>query len=109
VIFRNRVDIDQVPNTGAGDLDFVDIGIYEFSHEDTVVGPPETFRLQLDQNYPNPFNAQTMINFTIASSNWADLEIYDIAGQLVYSRKFTGMQPGPISTIWNGKDDSESG
>lgn len=33
--------------------------------------------------YPNPFNANTIINFSLSQSSFADIKIYDLGGRLV--------------------------
>ena len=40
---------------------------------------PEKYSLL--QNYPNPFNPSTTINFTIATSEFVSLKIYDVLGK----------------------------
>jgi agmatine deiminase len=42
---------------------------------------PEEYTL--GQNYPNPFNPQTVINFSIGSSNVVELVVYDALGREV--------------------------
>jgi len=39
----------------------------------------------LNQNYPNPFNPSTTINFSIQSSDFVSLKIYDVLGNEVAS------------------------
>ena len=40
-------------------------------------------RFNLDQNYPNPFNPSTTISFSIPSSGFTSLKVYDILGNEV--------------------------
>ena len=37
----------------------------------------------LEQNFPNPFNPETRIRFTLASTQHAELKVYDILGREV--------------------------
>ena len=70
------------------------------SFEDTTIvgiedesGLPSDFRLF--QNYPNPFNPQTSIRYTVLSSTYVNLIVYDILGRevttLVNEEKYSGM------------------
>jgi hypothetical protein len=62
------------------------------------------------KNYPNPFNPETIISFTIPSgmqSDYAELNIYNIQGELV-KKLFAGkIQPGTYLSKWNGKNSFE--
>lgn len=40
-------------------------------------------RFELAQNYPNPFNPSTQIRFTLRTSNFARLTVYDVLGREV--------------------------
>ena len=53
----------------------VTTGIEQFSEI------PEKFNLE--QNYPNPFNPSTTISFSIPSSGFTSLKVYDILGKEV--------------------------
>jgi hypothetical protein len=61
--------------------------------------PTEIFSLKhvfpniskLDQNYPNPFNPSTKITFTVATSSYTSLRIYDILG-----REIAGLIDGKV-------------
>lgn len=44
---------------------------------------PSEYRLE--QNFPNPFNPSTVINYSIPSSGFVKLSIYDITGKEIYS------------------------
>lgn len=57
-------------------------------------------------NYPNPFNLTTTIEFTIPSSCFTSLVIYNITGQKVRELVSNKMSAGKHSVVWNGKDDN---
>lgn len=104
-----RYDDPNTPNTGAGDIDYVDIGIYEYYPALVpVVNPPaltpETHKLL--ENFPNPFNGVTKINFTLRQTGWAEISIYDILGREVFHRRFDRLLPGQHSLLWNGRSSS---
>jgi hypothetical protein len=62
---------------------------------------PELF--SLSQNYPNPFNPTTNIRFTIPSSNFTTLKIFDLLGKevtvLVNEKKDAGEYTVPFNAV----------
>jgi hypothetical protein len=44
---------------------------------------PVPTEFMLDQNYPNPFNPSTSINFSISTSGFTTLKVYDVLGHEV--------------------------
>ncbi len=64
----------------SGELPFIDIGV---SVEQTNLQIPDNFNLS--QNYPNPFNPTTTISFDLNKEASVQLNIYNIAGELVQS------------------------
>ena len=102
-----RTDIPEIPNTGAGDIDYVDIGVIEYyrditSIEDEYTSLPEYFNYL--SNYPNPFNNSTRIDFVFSKGDWANIKIFNILGREVFSRSFDELTPGNHSLLWNGRD-----
>jgi type IX secretion system substrate protein/fungalysin/thermolysin propeptide len=57
-----------------------DFELLDFEIEVSVEGVPEINGVELAQNFPNPFNPATSINFTLASSQWVSLKVYDLLG-----------------------------
>ncbi len=51
--------------------------------------------------YPNPFNAQTMISFTLATTEKAHIAIYDISGRLVEMLADRTFGAGRNSIVWD--------
>jgi cysteinyl-tRNA synthetase len=60
----------------------------------------------LSQNYPNPFNRSTMIEFTLPSSGYVTLDIFNTACQKVRVLLSGFMTTGTHSVIWDGTHDS---
>ncbi len=63
---------------------------------------PVEFRLE--QSYPNPFNPSTTINFSIPSSSFVFLKIYDVNGKEVAVIIKKELPEGNHSIKWNAAD-----
>ncbi len=50
--------------------------------------------LSLLQNYPNPFNPSTMIEFSIAESDYVEIQVFDLTGRKVADILSGMMSPG---------------
>ncbi len=53
-------------------------------------------------NYPNPFNRSTMIKFSLAEPGEVQLNIYNLAGQMICSLAKGYLPVGEYDAIWNG-------
>jgi L-ascorbate metabolism protein UlaG (beta-lactamase superfamily) len=60
----------------------------------------------LNQNYPNPFNPTTNIRFTLPSSSFTKLEIFDSLGQLVNTIISHNLNAGEYSMSWNSTNQT---
>ncbi|MEW6061474.1 MAG: M14 family zinc carboxypeptidase [Bacteroidota bacterium] len=65
-------------------------GMDDFLQEPTVVNVQGAFTFvpretNLEQNYPNPFNPNTTISFTLHTSGFVSLNVFDIVGRKVVS------------------------
>jgi len=56
----------------------------------------------LEQNYPNPFNPKTIINYSIAKSEFVEIKIYNSLGQEIKTLVNEINQPGNHSINFNG-------
>lgn len=56
---------------------------------------------QLFNNYPNPFNPITTISYQLPKSEFVNLSIYNVAGQLVETMVSEYKNVGYHSVIWN--------
>ncbi|HEX9970757.1 MAG TPA: DUF362 domain-containing protein [bacterium] len=59
-------------------------------------------RLELNQNYPNPFNSSTQIEFKLADSNLAKLNVYDARGRKINTLLDGELFPGEYSLKFDG-------
>ncbi len=59
----------------------------------------------LNQNFPNPFNAETTIEFSVPTSTFADIMIYNITGQHIRHLYQKNVPPGTYHMQWNGETD----
>ena len=61
-------------------------------------------RFALEQNYPNPFNASTTIQFSIASSCQATLDIFNTLGEHVKTLLSEHLAPGYYQAVLDASD-----
>jgi hypothetical protein len=107
-------EVNQYAGIGKGltlgtDLSLYAVGMFYYSvikysqstptEVEQISGIPEKFNLE--QNYPNPFNPSTTISFSISSSAFTSLKIYDVLGNeistLVDEYKPTGVYEVKLS------------
>jgi phosphatidylserine/phosphatidylglycerophosphate/cardiolipin synthase-like enzyme len=77
-----------------GGTDSVTVGV-----EELASGVPSTF--SLEQNYPNPFNPSTTIRFSIPSTQFVALHVYDILGRNVVTLVNEKMNGGKYRVEFN--------
>ncbi|MBI2427669.1 MAG: Ig-like domain-containing protein [Ignavibacteriales bacterium] len=63
--------------------------------------PIQPLVYSMEQNYPNPFNPQTSIDFTIASTGFVTLKVYDIVGREAAILVNGMVAPGKYSAVWD--------
>ncbi|KAA3620407.1 MAG: T9SS C-terminal target domain-containing protein [Calditrichaeota bacterium] len=59
----------------------------------------------LEQNYPNPFNPETTVKFTLAQSDDAVVQIFNVLGQHVRTLVDEKLDAGTHTMQWNGADN----
>ena len=68
----------------------------------TVNQTPQNF--SLSQNYPNPFNPVTTISYQLPKSNFVQLSIYNITGQLIETLVNGHNNAGYHTVLWNASE-----
>lgn len=61
---------------------------------------------ELKANYPNPFNPTTTIEYSLASTAFVQLDIYNISGQKVKTLANDTQAAGTYSAEWDGTDNN---
>lgn len=81
---------------------------FEFAEEEIQVSAegetPTGFALK--GNYPNPFNPSTTIEFSLHETGFAELTVYNLAGQKVLELVSGTLSEGIHSVVWNGLNDN---
>ena len=65
------------------------------------VPPPVPTAFRLFQNYPNPFNPTTRIQYSVPSTQYISLKIYDVLGREVALLVDGIRQPGTYTVRWD--------
>jgi hypothetical protein len=79
------------------------------AYDRTVVGAQEDRSTvpatsTLLQNYPNPFNPRTSIKFTLHTSVFASLKVYDVLGRQVGTLVNEALPSGEYSRTWDASN-----
>ena len=85
-------------------LEFFELELIEYSVQSSVdvkKSPNIPILFRLHQNYPNPFNPETTISYQLPKSEFVNLSIYNIAGQLVETLVNEHKNVGYYSVKWN--------
>ncbi|MBN1294402.1 MAG: T9SS type A sorting domain-containing protein [Candidatus Latescibacteria bacterium] len=81
-------------------------GLYSYhgSTVTSVLKTKEPVEFILFPNHPNPFNPSTTLTYTLPSSGFASLVIYNVTGQKVREFVSDTLTAGTHSFVWDGKD-----
>lgn len=78
-------------------------GVVGIKEEKKITNAIKSFSLL--QNYPNPFNPSTTIEYQIPSAGNVEVNIYNIAGQLVKNISNGFQNGGSYKVNWNSKNN----
>lgn len=87
-------------------------GLFVLEHEIAHAGPLTRggkdlpVKATLLPNYPNPFNAYTVIPFRLGQSGAVEVQVYNIAGQIVRHLAPDPLPYGFHAIEWDGRDDT---
>ncbi len=80
----------------------VDIGVHEYqSVTDVATEPIASSKFTLFNNYPNPFNPSTVIKFTLPTSQFVNLSVYNMLGEKISELVNGDMSAGNHSVTFN--------
>ena len=63
-------------------------------------------RFYLCNNYPNPFNSSTAFEYELDIASIIEVQIFDLLGREIYSKRIGNQNPGLYKFTWNGKDNN---
>jgi hypothetical protein len=72
-----------------------------------VSNPNEPTQYTLSQNYPNPFNPSTKISYSLNTSGFVTIKIYDILGQEITTLVNEHKKPGSYEAIFNANSTNK--
>src|SRR5690606_23425938 len=79
-----------------------DRGLYKSSYSLSDMNIINNF--SLSQNYPNPFNSLTNIIYTLSSSSFVQIKIYDILGREVETIVSKQQDKGEFNITWQPRN-----
>ncbi len=89
---------------GGFNLNYLDVAIVEPTAVTGETTAPNEFVLH--QNYPNPFNPSTTIRYSVPSSGFVSLNIYDLLGKEVSRVVHEHQRAGSYSVVVDASDIS---
>jgi hypothetical protein len=97
-----------VPVLTEGAISFGDVSVSDnrgaLLDARTALDAPLPAEFSVSQNFPNPFNAKTSLSFALPTPAITNINIYNVAGQLVESMDLGQMNAGHHSVIWDASD-----
>ena len=104
LLLDNEVNIFVCGNS-QGAYSQEDFTIIKYAQNVTAVRDEKSslpFNLSLSQNYPNPFNPATTISFSLHTTGFVSLEIFNILGQKVKTLVGENLTAGYKQITWDG-------
>ncbi len=98
----------QVVSTGGMFVMVDDISVFEtfpVSNDDNDISQVTSLKAT---NYPNPFNPETTISFNMPQAGKAQVQIYNLRGQLVKTILNKNISQGKQEIVWKGLDKNNN-
>lgn len=85
-------------------------GLYQvkLSGSDIGYAGNQVNKVRAITNYPNPFNPDTNISFTLSEKAEANIQIYNLKGQIVREMGVIPYKSGVNTINWDGRDNSHN-
>jgi len=96
------IDTTQVGGNGADSIRYLTFAVDQLELD--IIEIPN--RYSLNQNYPNPFNPFTTISYQMGKSEFVNLSIFDLNGNLIKNILSQHVKAGPGIVQWDGKNYS---
>ncbi len=102
----SRFDVEDVDNNGSGEINYVDIGVYEFGSESPYEPDDQVLpdKFELISVYPNPFNNSAFISFEVRQSEEVEISIFDILGRRLLTHNAIPIITGRYTYSLNSVD-----
>ena len=96
------IDTTQVGGNGADSIRYLTFAVDQLELD--IVEIPNKY--SLSQNYPNPFNPFTTISYQMEKSEFVNLSIFDLNGNLIKNILRQYVNAGSGIVYWDGKNNS---
>jgi len=82
-------------------------GVTKYTRDGVSVETPEAVPGEFAVNgaFPNPFNPRTTVMFTLPEEGFAELSVFNLAGQKIRTLISETLTAGVHSVVWDGCDD----
>jgi hypothetical protein len=80
--------------------------VLKLSTATTIADQSTVSTSRLSQNYPNPFNPATTIQYSLPTSEYVTISVYNSLGQLVKTLMSEQKPAGEHNVIWDGTNHS---
>jgi hypothetical protein len=100
-VFNGRIDDVTIFNRALSDADIVEL--CEQATPTAVAGSTPPFTLGM--SVPNPMGAESKVEFTLASEQTVEVDIFDVAGRRVRTIETGRRVTGRHVAVWDGRSD----
>jgi hypothetical protein len=95
------IDITTIGGSGSDSIRYLTFSVDQLEVDD----PDMPIEYSLRQNYPNPFNPSTTISYKLGKSEFVNLSVFDLNGNLVKNILNHKADAGRGYVEWDGKNE----